>query len=328
MAPAQPAENASYVGIETSASTGLSRAAFFSSSGARLALHPLDFRAHGMARHGETLVVFPRRPGNRFAVVDMRTLMLRTVVTAPPDRHFYGHGAFSVDGRHLLVTENDLTTLQGSIGVYELGVTATRLGQIALPGSGPHEIIRDPVSDRFLVALGGLQTHPDYGRTPLNLSEFHSQIVAVDFRREALDGWGVWSGTAGISLRHMAQDGDGRLYIGGQVADARRADGDRVLWLVQDGRETAVAEGGLLAGYVSSVAAHGSVAKVTSKQAGVVLSFESGRATHEHHLVGASALGLGPNTSAVSGFRRLSVNANDVEISPGFEFDNHGLALL
>ena len=167
----QPAEYAVYIGVETSATTGHSTARLLAASGETLGRISLNYRAHGMASHGQQLVVFPRRPGNRFAVVDMATLQIQSVVTAPEDRHFYGHGAYSADGQWLLVTENDLASLEGRIGVYSMADGPRREGETALPGPGPHEIIRGRDGD-FFVALGGLETHPDYGRTPLNLNTY------------------------------------------------------------------------------------------------------------------------------------------------------------
>ena len=151
---AQPAEKARYVGIETEASNGLSRASFFASNGARMGRVALDFRAHGMADHGRILVVFPRRPGDRFSVIDKESLKIKTIVRAPADRHFFGHGAFTQDGKHLLVTENDLETLSGFIGIYEIADKVRRVGQFELPGSGPHEIAT-PSDKRPVSYCGG-----------------------------------------------------------------------------------------------------------------------------------------------------------------------------
>lgn len=324
---AQPAENAAYVGVETSAATGLSRAAFFSASGMRVAATPLDFRAHGMVQQDATLVVFPRRPGTRFALVDLDTLEIRAVVSAPTDRHFYGHGAFTADGRHLLVTENDLHTLRGGIGVYEATSTMRRLGHIDLPGPGPHEIVRAPQGERFYIALGGLETHPDYGRTPLNLSAFRSQTLILDFASRRVEEMGYWSGTEGVSLRHLAVDGQGRLVIGAQTVDMRPSAAGRVLWLVEGGRVRSLDAGERLAGYVSSVAAHGDTTVATSKTSGTVLTFNGDRLIATSRLDGASAAAIGASVSASSGFSTLSLNDHRIEVSREHEFDNHGMAL-
>lgn len=325
---AQPAERAAYVGIETSAETGQSRARFFTQSGAATGTAPLDFRAHGMARNGRQLVVFPRRPGNRFALVDLETLEIRQVVDAPPERHFFGHGAFTVDGTHLLVTENDLDTLQGTIGVYDVAGAVRRLGEIALPGSGPHEIVRAPDRDLFHIALGGVETHPAYGRTPLNLGTFRSQIVSLRFDRATLDPMGFWAGTEGLSLRHLATGADGGLYIGAQLVDPARGQQDQVLWLCRDDSAVRLDAGRTLAGYVSSVAAHGETVLVTSKEAGTALTLVGDRVVETISLDGASGAALGPGLTAVSGYGMLSLNDARVPASPGHEFDNHGFAML
>ena len=321
---AQPAEGAAYVAVETSALSGLSRARFLAAEGRDVATIPLNMRAHGLAQRGDTLAVFPRRPGTRFAVVDLARLEVRAVVEAPPSRHFYGHGAFAKDGRTLLVTENDLDTLDGAIGLYDLGPPARRLGAVSLPRPGPHDIRRVPDTDRFHIALGGLRTHPDYGRTPLNLDGFASEVATLDLARGGIDPMGPWDGTDGVSLRHLAEDGAGRLYVGGQRQDGRAGG---VLWLVEDGRVRALDPGDRLGGYASSVAAHGDRAVVTSKETGVALVFDGGRLTSSRRMEGASAAALGPGLCALSGHARLDLGGPIVAAGAGHEFDNHGAAI-
>ena len=320
------AGRAVYAGIETSADSGLSRACFFTGSGAPSGTVALDFRAHGMAAHGDRLVVFPRRPGNRFAMVDLRTLDVLHVETAPANRHFYGHGAFTLDGAHLLVTENDLETLQGGVGVYDTSGPLRRLGRIELPGPGPHEIVRDPGRDRFHVALGGLETHPAYGRTPLNLPGFRSQVVSLAFERGSVEALGFWPGTEGVSLRHLAVSAGDRLIVGGHLVDSERGTSERVLWACDARGAVPLDAGRRLGGYVSSVAAHGEDTVVTSKEAGLALWIGADRSVRTSSLVGASGAALAPGLDAVSGFETLVVNGVRISASPLHEFDNHGLA--
>ncbi|MEL6598602.1 MAG: DUF1513 domain-containing protein [Pseudomonadota bacterium] len=314
--------SATFVAIETSA-RDVSRALFVSATGAILGQSPLDFRAHGMAEHGDTLVVFPRRPGDRFALIDKATLLVRGTVTAPGGRHFFGHGAFSRDGSTLIVPENDLGTLAGALAIYDVSRTPRRLGAVALPGAGPHEVIRMPESDMFLIALGGLETHPDYGRTPLNLHDFRSQILRYDLTHGTLDAMGHWAGSEGVSLRHMALDGAGQLYVGGQIPGDR---GGEVLWRVSpDGIPAALPHGELVGGYVSSVAADGERALVTSKVTGRVLELEGDRLVRSQDLPGASAVGLKGDVKAQAGFTLLALGDDEHVPETGHEFDNHGL---
>lgn len=317
----QPAEGATYVGIETG-QNGISQARFIAASGRSRARLPLSFRAHGLAQNGQTLVVFPRRPGNRFARVDCTNLELRDVVTAPDGRHFFGHGAFSADGQTLLVPENDLETLQGALGVYSMGAQARRLGMVPLPGPGPHEIVRAPLSDQFYIALGGLETHPDYGRVPLNLHDFRSQVLRYDLAKGVLEPLGFWGGSEGVSLRHLAHDRQGRLYVGGQVPGARAGP---VLWLVEGGQPRALDASTALGGYVSSVAADGGRALVSSKATGRVLTLEGADIVADVAWEGASAVALKGRAQAQAGFTLLRLGEDAWPAPHGYEFDNHGL---
>ena len=316
----QPAETSAYIGIETAAQTGLSRASFFAASGARLGGVQLNLRAHGMADHGRHLAVFPRRPGDRFSVIDIETLEIVAIIHAPEGRHFYGHGAFSRDGALLLVPENDLESLQGSIAIYRMGAAVTRLDRIDLPGAGPHEIMRQPGRDLFHIALGGLETHPDYGRTALNLHDFRSQIVTLDLETGGIDPMGYWVGTEGISLRHMAMDSRDRLYIGGQIASPTRAQGADVIWLVEKGGMRRIDVGNRMRGYVSSVAAQGNQALLASRRGGTVLRLDGDRLVSSVEIEGASAVARAPGLEAASGFTLLKLNGHGVQAIPGHEF--------
>lgn len=323
----QPAENAAYVGVETSSRTDRSAARFFSASGAPLRSVPLDFRAHGAARHGRKLVVFPRRPGDRFAVIDLSSFGVLAVQKAPDGRHFYGHGAFTRDGQYLLAPENDVQTLRGGIGVYDVSERIRRIGRLDLPGPGPHEIVREREADRFHIAVGGLETHPAYGRTPLNLHDFKSEIVSLTFSGGSLDRTGPWPGSSGVSLRHLALDDEGRMYVGGQVVREAERRAQNVLWLRQGDALRALDESRRLGGYVSSVAAFGGSAIVTSKEAGLAIRFEKAQAVERYRLAGASAAALGPGFVALSGFSELRLNDAVRSAAPHAEFDNHGMSL-
>ncbi len=143
------------------------------------------------AESNNLIAVFPRRPGNAFALIDQSTLEIRGTHFASTNRHLFGHGAFSRDGTYLLTAENDLDSLQGVIGVYDVA-KGDRVDEIHLPGVGPHEITRGPADDKFIIALGGLETHPDYGRTPFNLGDFRSQILTLNLETRALEQLGFW----------------------------------------------------------------------------------------------------------------------------------------
>lgn len=324
----QPFENAAYVGIETAAATNQSSAVVLGRSGQILARIPTQLRAHGLAENHAHIVVFPRRPGSRFAVIDKTSLQITATLTAPQDRHFYGHGAFTRDGAYLLTTENNLTTLQGVIGIYDTQ-DYRRVAEVPLDAAGPHEVIRSPDSDQFYIAMGGLQTHPDYGRTPFNLSDFQSQIFILDFGTQSVTKTGGWAGSRGISLRHLAVDGLGRLYVGGQVYDAGRADQTQGVWVMDPAGSVCAAEvGAEMGGYVSSVAAGADYAMIASKKSGAVLWLDGCQPQRRQFLDGASAVGVTKGGDVFSGAKTLMAGGQLHQLEDGIEYDNHGLSLM
>ena len=198
-------------------------------------------------------------------------------------------------------------------------------------GPGPHDIQREGTTDRFHVALGGLTTHPDYGRTPLNLPDFTSEIVAVDLARGGTDPMGRWTDADGVSLRHLADDGRGRLVVGGQRRRPARAEGRMkrrgVLWLVENGAVRPIDVGDRLGGYVSSVAARDGRALVTSKRTGRAFLLEGDSVVREWRIEGASAAALGRGGPIASGYVTLRLGSARTMALPGHEFDNHGIAV-
>jgi len=84
--------------------------------------HPLPGRGHGFAANtkAQWLVAFARRPGNFAMAIHRRQATEPVVFHTPGDRHFYGHGAFSEDGRLLYAAENAFETGEGAIGVYDV----------------------------------------------------------------------------------------------------------------------------------------------------------------------------------------------------------------
>lgn len=132
---------------------------------------PLPARGHAAAAHPirPEAVAFARRPGTFAIVIDCVNGAQKAVLNSPEGRHFYGHGAFSSDGSLLFTTENDYETGQGRIGVWDAQQGYTRVDEWASGGVGPHDIKRLPNSDILVVANGGIDTHPNTGRTKLNI---------------------------------------------------------------------------------------------------------------------------------------------------------------
>ncbi|MEM9106308.1 MAG: DUF1513 domain-containing protein, partial [Pseudomonadota bacterium] len=102
----------------------------------------LPGRGHAAAAHPvlSDAVAFARRPGTFAFVVDCSTGTVRTILSAPPGRHFYGHGVYSPDGAWMFTTENDYEAAKGVVGVWNVRDSYRRAGEFWSGGTGPHDI--------------------------------------------------------------------------------------------------------------------------------------------------------------------------------------------
>lgn len=201
---------------------GRHTAVVFDADGRDLFTETLDGRGHdaAIAPDGQLAVVFARRPG-RFALVLDLAARRRAAAFAPPaDRHFYGHGFFTPDGRLLYATENDFEAERGVIGVYDVA-TWTRIGEIDTGGIGPHEAILMADGRTIAVANGGIATHPDYPRQKLNLPDMAPSLTYLDLATGDILDRAALPAHHQLSLRHIAEAGDGYIWFGGQYEGPR-----------------------------------------------------------------------------------------------------------
>ncbi len=235
----------------------------------------LPDRGHDLtySRHAGLLVAFARRPGN-FAVAfnpERRSLPVR--FTTPPDRHFFGHGVFSPDGRLLYATENDFERGVGVIGIYDVGAGFRRIGEHASFGIGPHDLNILGDGRTLVVANGGIATHPVTGRQPLNLATMRSSLAYIDSRTGALlERHETTDRRQKLSIRHLDVGSEDRVVFGCQFK------GPRSQWMELVGVHRRGEElvflpieptvGRALRHYVSSVAVdrHGEIAGITSSR--------------------------------------------------------------
>ncbi len=175
---------------------------------------PLPERGHAMAFHPvrHEMVVFARRPGRFAVVVDDEEGVALYRIDAEPGRHFYGHGAFSPDGRILFATENGYESGQGVIGLYDADDGYRRVGEYSSHGIGPHELILMPDGKTLAIANGGIRTHPDHGRAKLNLDDMTPSLAFADIADGQFIDQAVLP-QAQLSIRHLAMLGDGRVAV-------------------------------------------------------------------------------------------------------------------
>lgn len=173
---------------------------------------------------GRRLVLFARRPGTFAIVLDRAGAAPDRVVEATEGRHFEGHGQFSRDGRLLYAAENAYDDGVGVIGVYDVDKGFARIGELPCHGVGTHEILFAPGGRTLVVANGGILTHPDYPRAPLNLADMEPSLAHVDVETgDLVESVAPPAALKSLSPRHLAIDARGRAWLGCQWEGADEA---------------------------------------------------------------------------------------------------------
>lgn len=198
---------------------GKASTAMFSLDGEELFSTILPSRGHDATLRPATseIVVFARRPGNWFAVIDAAKGRLLRTVLSDKTRHFYGHGVFTPDGRLLYATENDTETGDGILGIYDASAAYARLGEISSRGIGPHDIAFLPDGKTLVIANGGLRTLPGTGREVLNPADIKPNIALVEAAHDrTLAALELEKPYRALSIRHMAVAQDRTVAFGCQ----------------------------------------------------------------------------------------------------------------
>jgi uncharacterized protein len=198
---------------------GKASAAMFSLDGQELFSTILPSRGHDATTRPATseIVVFARRPGNWFAVIDAAKGELLQTIISDKTRHFYGHGVFTLDGRLLYATENDTVTGAGILGIYDASNGYRRLGEISSRGIGPHDIAFLPDGKTLVIANGGLRTLPESGREVLNPDDIKPNVAFIEAAHDrTLAALELDKPYRALSIRHMAIAEDRTVAFGCQ----------------------------------------------------------------------------------------------------------------
>jgi len=198
---------------------GKHQAVVFSLDRGLLTAVPLPDRGHDIALSptARECVVFARRPGNFAAIFDPAGKGAAQFITTRADRHFYGHGAYSTDGKLLYATENDFANSRGVIGIRDATDGYRWIGEFATEGTGPHDLAI--LSDRstLVIANGGIDTAPETGREMLNLADMHPTLAYIDLHSgELLEQHDLGAAFAELSIRHLAVAPDDTVIFGCQ----------------------------------------------------------------------------------------------------------------
>jgi len=298
----------------------------------------LPARGHAAAAHPERAeaVAFARRPGTYAVVLDCSDGTVLARLEAPQGRHFYGHGAFSRDGRRLFTTENDFDGAAGVIGVWDAANGYRRLGEFASGGIGPHEIVYVPELDLFAVANGGIQTHPETGREKLNLRTMRPNLTYVDGegsvaqRVQLPDEWRL------NSVRHLSVGPRGQVAFAmqwqGDAWDAPVLLGLHVLQQAPVFCEAPEAPHLAMKGYAGSVAYCGSKSwvAISSPRGGFVQRFDSASGRFLGAVGAADVCGINGSRGgmiATTGTGLVIGIEDQISARHHLSFDNHLIAL-
>jgi len=262
------------------AKDGTYSAAIFTSDGRDVRAVALPERGHDITVCAVTrrCVAFARRPGNFAIAFSGDRTEAPITFTTVADRHFYGHGVFSRDGRLLYATENDFEGARGIIGIYDATAAFRRIGEFATHGVGPHDLPLLREQSVLVIANGGLREHPDIGRgrRVLNPGAIETSIAYIDLRNGELLELHRLGKPGRLSLRHLDVGRDDIVVVGAQV-DGPAHQGHALIYKHrrQEMLRTLIFPNDLaarMAGYVSSVAVDksGDVAAITSSRGSLV----------------------------------------------------------
>lgn len=194
-------------------------AAIFSADEGVLARVALPARGHSFAIRPGTreCIAFARRPGNFAVAFDEAGTKPPVWFTAHEGRHFYGHGVFSRDGKLLYSTENDHEGARGVIGVRDATDGYRQIGGFSSGGVGPHDMALLGDGHTLVVANGGIETHPDFGREPLNLDTMKPNLSYIDSRHgEVRETYALPRALHQLSIRHLSMGAGGTVVFGCQ----------------------------------------------------------------------------------------------------------------
>src|SRR5690606_10593254 len=106
-------------------------------------------------------------------------------------------------------------------GIFDVAGGYRRVGEFDTHGAGPHEMLLSADGTMLVVANGGIETHPDFGRAELNLQTMDPSLVFIDVRDGSLVGQlKLASELHQLSIRHLGFDSKGRVWFGCQFRGA------------------------------------------------------------------------------------------------------------
>jgi len=199
--------------------------AALSSEGALLFKTPLPARAHAITINPSKneLIVFARRPRHFLWVLNAKTGQIIHKRRSEENRPLYGHGVFSNDGKRLYVTANDLDHQRGVVMILDAGHDYRKVGEFSSGGIGSHELSLLSDGKTLVVANGGILTHPESGRSKLNLDTMTPALTYIDAQQGKVIGdYRLAPKYHQLSIRHLAVNQQDTVCFAMQYQGSRR----------------------------------------------------------------------------------------------------------
>jgi len=154
----------------------------FSIYGLELYSKNLPTRGHSISINPKTLegAIITRSPGESIIIFDRFSGGTIKKIINTNGFHYYGHGFYSDDGRWLYTSENEYNSGRGMVGIYDSKDSYKLVKRISSNGIEPHEISFLKNTKIGVIANGGILTHPDSGKTKLNIQNMESNLTYLN----------------------------------------------------------------------------------------------------------------------------------------------------
>lgn len=329
--------------------SGQNQAIVFSLDRGVITAVPLPARGHDFVLRPSKreCAVFARRPGNFAAIFDPTRRGEAHFITTRADRHFYGHGAYSSNGKLLYATENDFDNARGVIGLRDATDGYKWIAEFSTSGIDPHDLAILSDGHTLVVANGGIETHPDSGRMKLNLATMHSTLSYIDLRSgDLIEQHDLGPGLAQLSIRHLGVTAADNIIFGCQY-EGPKTDRPPLVGFHRRGERLQLVSAPpkiqrAMRNYIGSVTVDrtGQIAATSAPRGGLVAYWDiaSRRFLGETRLAdgcGVSSTGHGEEFLLTSGFGELRLGPSGVQIPDRdvakllktYAWDNHALLL-